>query len=137
MMRKAYILLCITAMTVGLQAQTLTSGKLKFVVTDPEQKEVELVRDNDTTVTSIVVPTTIQQKQGKKKAVTYRVTSIAPDVFRDKPHLTSVVLPDMIRVISDSMFMGCSSLTSITYSDSLEHVGKAAFSGCSSLRYKS
>ena len=133
MTRKPYIFLLILLTAVGLQAQTLTSGKMRFVVTNPEAKEVQLVGLADSTLTAVVVPATVQLKQGKKKAVTYRVTSIASDAFRGKGLLESVALTPEIRVIPDSSFMDCIGLTSVTFSDSLEHIGKAAFSNCSAL----
>ena len=132
-MKRTILTLSTLALVLGLQAQTFTSGKMQFGITEPDTKEVQLLRGNDTTVTTLVVPATVQYKQGKKKPVTYRVTSIASDAFRGKTHLVSVTLPDAIRSLDDSLFMGCTALTTVTFSDSLEHLGKAVFHGCKSL----
>ena len=48
-------------------------------------------------------------------------------------NLTSVILPEGLKVIEDYAFYGCSSLTSVTLPEGLKVVGDYAFEGCSSL----
>lgn len=43
--------------------------------------------------------------------------------------ITSIVIPDGMKVIDDGAFSGCSSLASITVPDSIERIGNGAFSG--------
>ena len=47
--------------------------------------------------------------------------------------LKSIVIPNGITKIVDTMFMNCSSLESVTIPESVTEIGHSAFSGCSSL----
>ena len=68
-MKRTLLTLSTLALVFGMQAQTIKSGKMQYEITDAAAKEVQLLRGTDSTVTELVVPATIQYKQGKKKAV--------------------------------------------------------------------
>ena len=61
------------------------------------------------------------------------LTSIADDAFLGCSNLTSVSLPDSVKVIGSAAFQNCSSLTSIKIPNGVTSIGSAAFQNCSSL----
>jgi len=65
--------------------------------------------------------------------VTYTVTSIGGEAFRDSWNLTSVTIPGSVTSIGDYAFNNCSNLTSITIPNTVTSIGEGAFSGCSGL----
>jgi len=54
--------------------------------------------------------------------------------FEENPFLTKVILPNSLREIDNSAFMGCDKLQDINFPESLECIESFAFSGCSSLK---
>lgn len=66
------------------------------------------------------------------KGNTYEVLGIG-NAFRGRSILTSIIIPNSVKVINWSAFDGCSSLTSITIGNSVTSIGYYAFSGCSSM----
>ena len=77
----------------------------------------------------IVVPKTIEYD-----GETYTVTEIGKDAFESCTGLTSITLPETIRVISDNAFDGCTGITSITLPESLETIEREAFQSCEHLK---
>jgi len=63
----------------------------------------------------------------------YPVTKIGPSVFSGSG-ITSVVMPDSIRIIDECVFSGCSALTNVTFSACITSIGSSAFSFCDSLQ---
>lgn len=63
------------------------------------------------------------------------ITHIAEEAFKDKTHITEIILPDQLEQIDGSAFERCSSLTHITLPDSLRSVGRKAFCRCYSLAF--
>ena len=61
------------------------------------------------------------------------VTAIAPKVFYDAEHLTSVVLPEGITSIGRSAFAHCRALKACLLPQSLTTLEEAAFESCTSL----
>ena len=61
------------------------------------------------------------------------VKIIGEGAFRDCSSLTSVTIPNSVTSIGWNAFKGCSSLTSVTIPNSVTSIGWNAFEGCSSL----
>ena len=76
----------------------------------------------------LVIPKSIEH-EGK----TYTVSSI-DSAFQNCSNLTSVELPNSLKVISPYSFYGCEGLTSIRLPDSLKIIGYSAFAGCTGLK---
>ena len=96
-------------------------GILKF--TTKQTDEVTLVVDHisyalkgsdavvigcEESCSSIVIPNALVYD-----GVTYNVTKIANDAFKDQINITSVTLPSSIRLIGGNAFSGCTALTRI------------------------
>ena len=101
---------------------------------------------------SVTIPNTIQTN-----GTTYKVTSIAPNAFKNNKKLTSVKIGNNVAAIGANAFSGCkklkkvtlgsgltsinakafykcTSLTKITIPKNVEKIGKQAFSNCSKLK---
>ena len=82
------------------------------------------ITDCNTSVTSIVIPETIEG---------YPVTSIHSYAFRDCTSLTSVEIGNSVTSIGNYAFQNCTSLTSVEIPDSVTSIGYYAFCNCTSL----
>ena len=60
-------------------------------------------------------------------------TRIRDSAFIGCMTLTSLSLPDTLRVIESSAFRDCNGLTSLTLPDSVTHIDECAFRNCSAL----
>ena len=59
--------------------------------------------------------------------------SISGHAFYEQTNLTSIELPNSIRIIGNGAFYGCSNLKSINIPENVETIGGSVFSGCTSL----
>ena len=73
---------------------------------------------------NLTIPNTID---GKK------VTRIGRQAFYKTTYLTSVTIPDSVKIIGNCAFSGCSSLSGITIPNSVVKIDNMAFGYCSSL----
>ena len=60
-------------------------------------------------------------------------TSISEDAFSVCSGLTSITIPDSVKIIGDNAFDRCSGLTSVTIGNGVISIGDDAFYNCSSL----
>ncbi len=72
----------------------------------------------------IVVPETVDID-----GVTYKVTEIAQDAFRNNTNITSITLSKNVEVIGETALQNCSNLTTITLSEGLKTIGVGALMG--------
>ena len=69
------------------------------------------------------------------KSVTYTVTGIGREAFRDCSSLTSVIIPNSVTSIGWGAFGNCGSLASVTLPDGVISIGDYAFADCSGLTF--
>ena len=62
-----------------------------------------------------------------------QVVRITRQAFRGNDDITSVVIPDGVRVIDDNAFEDCTDLRSVTIPGSVTSIGAWTFDGCTSL----
>lgn len=65
--------------------------------------------------------------------VSYPVTSIGQEAFRNCTSLTAIVIPNSVKSIGAGAFMACLSLTAIAIPNSVTSIGDLTFFLCSSL----
>ena len=65
--------------------------------------------------------------------VTYRVTAIGNDAFKNCSRLVSVTLPSTLKRIGKYAFKNCSALRSIIIPDNVTEIGDLAFLNCSAM----
>ena len=85
----------------------------------------------------IVIPSRVTasvSNYGEDYSLSYVVTGIDPEAFKNCIGLTSIELPNTLKTIGDNAFYGCSGLSSITLSNGLESIGQSAFGNCTSLK---
>lgn len=76
----------------------------------------------------LVIPATVTHNN-----VTYNVTSIGDDAFRECTSLTSVTIPDGVTSIGQYAFYQCTRLTSITIPNGVTSISNNVFDRCSGL----
>ena len=72
-------------------------------------------------------------KQVDYEGVTYRVTGVSFEAFKDCPDLTKVTMSKRIKSIGYNAFENCTSLTKVTIPDNVTAIGANAFNGCTAL----
>ena len=65
--------------------------------------------------------------------VSYPVTGIGYQAFKDCTRLTGVTIPEGVTMLLNESFAGCTSLTKITLPSTMYSIYNYAFTGCTSL----
>ena len=94
-----------------------------FTLLDDDSYEIS-AKKTDNMPANMVLPST---RNGKA------VTSIGISAFVHCSNLTSITIPDSVKIIWDAAFVHCSNLTSITIGNGVTSIGDGAFYNCSSL----
>ncbi len=74
------------------------------------------------------------EENGTEIRVLEGAWSIPPNAFAGRTGITSVVLPDSVRVIGSGAFRNCTALEKISIPRQVERIQQGTFAGCSSLR---
>lgn len=69
----------------------------------------------------------------KVLGITYKITAIAANTFKNNKKITSVTVGSNVTSIGKSAFEKCTKLKSITLSKNVEDIGKNAFKNCKNL----
>jgi hypothetical protein len=77
---------------------------------------------------TFTIPNTVELN-----SITYTITSIADNAFKDCFDLTSIIISDSVTSIGSHAFYNCYNLTSLIIGNSVTYIGNSAFSGCSDL----
>ena len=123
-------------LTVGTSL-TDESGKATYKVTTAAgtdgasvgQPAVEYVAPTDKNAKTVSIPSTITVG-----GVTYKVTAIADNAFKNNKNLTNVKIGSNVITIGKNAFYGCKNLQKVTIGNGVTTIGAGAFSGCSKLK---
>ncbi len=107
---------------------TASNGVYKVEVSSAENGEVIYSQPASKTAT-VTIPDTITID-----GVTYKVTSIAKNAFKNDKKLTKVTIGKNVETIGTSAFSGCKKLKTVKLGKNLVTIGDKAFSGCTALK---
>ena len=107
-----------------------TSGVVyKVVNSDSKNPTVEYKASTAVVGGNVKIKDTV-----KVLGVTYKVTSIASNAFKNNNKVTSVTLGKNVTSIGSSAFQKCSKLKTISLGKNVKKIGKNAFNNCKSLK---
>ncbi len=104
-------------------------NKITYVVTSTTNAEIEFVEFGNETATELVIPDTVTYG-----GITYKITSIAPNAFKNHRTLKKIVIGPNILAIGKNAFYGCKKLSSVTISANVVTIGDSAFQNCIALK---
>lgn len=104
----------------------LTSGKVSYKVTKTGST-VEYQKTTSTAKT-VKIPATV-----KIDGITYKVTSIASNVFKSNQKITEVTIGKNVTTIGANAFSGCKKLKKVTIGAGVTTIGNSAFKNCTVL----
>ena len=87
-----------------------------------------MTSDYDSYSGDVIIPATVEHN-----GLTYTVTSIGSNAFRNSKGLTSVTLPNTITTINAYAFAHCEGLTGVVIPNSVRSIGSDAFWVCTKL----
>lgn len=104
--------------------------KAKYKVTNSDVKNgtVEYM-ENLEVGTNVVIPAAVTID-----GVSYKVTSVAENAFKNHKKLTRVTVGNNVVTIGTSAFSGCRKLTTVILGRNVKTIGASAFSGCRKLK---
>ena len=97
-------------------------------VTDVAKKEVEYKEPTDKKAKTVSIPATV-----KINGVTYKVTKIADNAFKNNKTVTKVTVGSNIKTIGKNAFYKCTKLKTVKIGKNVTTIGSNAFKGCTSL----
>lgn len=110
----------------GTELQDASDTAVYKVTT--EGKTVEYSKPSSQSVGTVIIPETITID-----GVTYKVTKIADNAFKNNKTITKVVIGNNITAIGNSAFYGASKLKSVTIGANVTSIGDKAFYKCTAL----
>ena len=107
--------------------QSFSVNDINYTITSSSPPTVE-VGLNTAFVGSANIPATVTNA-----SITYSVTRIGSNAFKNCTGLTSVNIPNSVTAIGASAFSECSNLASVNIPNVVKNIGASAFEKCSSL----
>jgi hypothetical protein len=111
----------------GAVGDTFTAGGIEYKITSETPAEVEVGLNAGFAGTSVDIPASVVNG-----SITYAVTAVGSDAFKNKSSLTTVTLSEGVKVIGSHAFRN-SGITSIVIPNSVEALGGFVFYGCNAL----
>ena len=102
-----------------------------YIVTSGKGKTptVQYTAPKSTAKGTVTIPA-----KAKVDGVSYRVTSIADNAFKNNKKITKVVIGNNIVSIGKNVFAKCTKLVSVIIGKNVTKIGKDAFAGCKKLK---
>lgn len=101
---------------------------VKVEVSDVKKKEVEYKEPANKKAKTVSIPATV-----KIDGVTYKVTKIDDNAFKNNKTVTKVTVGSNIKTIGKNAFSGATKLKTVKIGKNVTTIGSNAFKGCSSL----
>ena len=89
---------------------------------------VAYVGSTNKKATSITIPKTV-----KKDGITYKITSLNKNAFKNNKKLEKVTVGNNVTTIGASAFQGCAALKTVKIGSKVTNINQKAFYGCSKL----
>ena len=102
---------------------------VKVEVSDVKKKEVEYKEPDGKKAKTVSIPATV-----KINGVTYKVTKIADNAFKNNKTVTKVTVGSNIKTIGKNAFSGATKLKTVSVGKNVTEVGANAFNGCRKLK---
>ena len=102
---------------------------VKVEVTDVKKKEVEYKEPDGKKAKTVSIPATV-----KINGVTYKVTKIADNAFKNNKTVTKVTVGSNIKTIGKNAFYKCTKLKTVKIGKNVTTIGSNAFKGCKKLK---
>lgn len=121
-------------LTVNIMAEEAANTILKekktkasYMITKSEsgEKAAVFLKPQNTKITKVTIPSKVTLN-----GITYKVTGIANNAFKNCKKLTSVTMGENVTSIGKSAFSGCIKLKTVNFGKRLVLIGESAFSGC-------
>lgn len=131
---KAFVILAFLACVSGASAATAlfsNNGIYYQLTTYSDGSGVLTVQNNGSfnTYSGVVnIPDSVEYNN-----VSYPVTGIGYQAFKDCTRLTAVTIPEGVTMLLNESFAGCTSLTKITLPSTMYTIYNYAFTGCTNL----
>lgn len=107
-----------------------TSGAIYRVTSsDSKNPTVEYKKTDDIVGGNVKIKSSV-----KVLGITYKITAIAANTFKNNKKITSVTIGSNVTSIGKSAFEKCTKLKSVTLSKNVESIGKNAFKDCKKLK---
>ena len=100
----------------------------KVEITDVTKKEVTYKEPVNKKAKTVTIPATV-----KINGVTYKVTKIADNAFKNNKTVTKVTVGSNIKTIGKNAFYKCTKLKTVKIGKNVTSIGSNAFYGCSKL----
>lgn len=126
-MKKLITLLLL--LTITLTTRAFTYNGINYTIVNPTDKTCCVGTNWRTISGDVVIPETVTSG-----TTSYTVVQITKQAFYACTNLTSIKLPNTLKLIEDKAFQLCSSLASIEIPSSVTTIGNSAFDGCSNLK---
>lgn len=116
---------------VAAKGKSYYSGTNRYKVTNASATKgtVAYTGTKNKKATKLTIPATV-----KIGSVTYKVTSVAGNAFKNNKKLKTVVIGSNVTSIGTAAFYKCKALTSVTIGKNVKTIGSKAFYGCSKLK---
>ncbi|MDD6071677.1 MAG: leucine-rich repeat protein [Clostridiales bacterium] len=117
--------------TIEVSMEDSKTGTEYVTKEEPGSNEntVEYSKASEDMSGDVVIPETV-----KINGVTYTVTSVADNAFKNNKKIKKVVIGNNVKVIGENAFMGCSNLQSVTMGKNVTTIKAKAFYKCTKLK---
>lgn len=109
--------------------ETVGKATYKVTISDLTKGTVTYVAPTDAKATTVTIPATVVID-----GVTYKVTAIEKNAFKNNKYIKKVIIGNNIITIGDNAFYGCKKLKTVTIGKSVTKIGSKAFYGCSKIK---